>query len=118
MNLYGNLMRFCQEGVEAVNLDLKISFLKHSQKGGAKGNCKKKKKGWRKNGDQAEGVVNWVCRRFCWISGIAEAHFNDQCSWLNNLVFNEDKERDDSGHGSSIVDLTSYDGDEDYDYVS
>jgi hypothetical protein len=33
MKIYGNLMRFAQDGVEAVNIDLKIRFLKHSQKG-------------------------------------------------------------------------------------
>jgi hypothetical protein len=80
MKIYGNLMRFAQDGVEAVNLDLKIRFLKHSQRGksivdtvslltlhfalspgGAKGG-KKGGKGYCKYGDRVEGLVNWVCR--------------------------------------------------------
>jgi hypothetical protein len=66
MHLWGNLVRFRNEGAEALNLDLKMRFLKHTQRGGSKG--------WgasRTTGDKAGGLGWWLMRRYIWLTGLA-----------------------------------------------
>jgi hypothetical protein len=68
MHLWGNLQRFRNEGAEALNLDLKMRFLKHTQRGGSKG---RGAIGCRLQATRSEGLGKWLQRRYMWLTGLA-----------------------------------------------
>jgi hypothetical protein len=120
--------------IEAVNIDLKIRSLKHSQKGqcewsslalslvfsfavfagGSKGG-KTGSKGHQKNGDPVEGLVNWICRVHCWKSGIAAERFAKE-HWLQKIEFGEEVPPREAGQSGGdlcldVIDMDAADPD-------
>jgi len=66
MHHWGNLQRFRNEGAEALNIDLKMRFLKHTQRGGSKGRGVS-----RQQASRSEGLGKWLQRRYMWLTGLA-----------------------------------------------
>jgi len=66
MHHWGNLQRFRNKGAEALNIDLKMRFLKHTQRGGSKGRGVS-----RQQASRSEGLGKWLQRRYMWLNGLA-----------------------------------------------
>ena len=73
MHYWGNLQRFRNEGAEALNIDLKMRFLKHTQRGGSKGRGVS-----RQQASRSEGLGKWLQRRYMWLTGLAWTLLGEQ----------------------------------------
>ena len=87
--LWKNLARYRNEGAEAKNGDLTQIYLRHSNKGGFKGNNEKKKKNEesyvKEIAGKIEGVGKWCARMYMWQSGRAGELFAGKHHWLPRL---------------------------------
>jgi hypothetical protein len=108
MNTWGNLMRFRNEGVEAMNADVKARYLKHSQRGGIKGGGES-----RSMSGKAEGLGRWLTRRFAWATGLAWEWFGADKK-PQHLVDEEAWAPSDSGSDSDSDSDDPSDSDDDF----
>ena len=69
MLLHGPLARWCNEGVEAFNGQVKQRFFRHTQRGGHQGAGHAH--GGGQVGKKIDGLSRWLLRRWYWTSGKA-----------------------------------------------
>ena len=74
---YGNLWRFCNEGVESLNSVVSKRYNQFNNKGG---NKQAHQGGPRKKCLPFECIGRWLGRLSCWHTGLAVQYFQD-CAW-------------------------------------